>query len=185
MARRCKSCGAPLGRLDHREDAPAPEPPVATRRGAPALAGALAAIAAVLWIVVAVQHRTSTAPPPPVAGPGTGSGGRGDAVDPRPPVPSALVNAKVAAMFGAICRHEITCGIGVGFESSCDYIEDTMKQMPAALGVGSCAGFDATEATRCLAEISTRSCDDFAKALDVLSLQQALDRITSCRRVCR
>src|SRR4051812_46651784 len=142
-----------------------------------ALALAMAGLAAVL-LTVAIVRRCGTEPA--VVASGSGSGG-GDGVMARP-LPQSLIDASMAAMFGAVCRHEVKCGIGT--PDRCDYIEATMKQMPKELAIKPCKQLDVDEAQRCIAELATRSCADFAKSLDVLDLQAALDRVRTCRRAC-
>jgi len=134
--------------------------------------------------MVALHHRRGSAAP-------VSEDSRDDAgtdladVRPRPPVAGTLVDEQIAAMFGSACRHAVKCGIGVGFATRCDYIEDTMKKMPKALGIGDCTTFDDAEAKKCILALAAMSCaDDFAQALDIPSLQRALGRIQSCRRAC-
>lgn len=112
----------------------------------------------------------------------TGSGsGDSDDVLPRPQ-PQALIESTIVSMFDAVCRHEVACGIGDA--AACANVVSTMKQMPKTLAIKPCARVDADEAARCIDELRTRSCDDFAKSLDVLDLQAALDRVRTCRRAC-
>jgi len=143
-----------------------------------ALALAIAGVACVV-LTVAIVKRCRGDETPAVT---TGSGSaESDGVLPRPP-PQSLIDATLAQMFGAVCRHEVKCGIGDA--ERCDYIESTMKQMPKELAIRPCKSLDTDEAKRCIAELETRSCEDFAKSLDVLDLQAALDRVRSCRRAC-
>ena len=143
-----------------------------------ALAVALAALAAVL-LPLSILRRCRAQDSAPV-GAGSSAGSSEEVLP--PPAPQSLIDSTVASMFGAICRHQVKCGIGT--LERCDYVESTMKQMPKSLSVRPCPDLDVGEAKRCLEDIAVRSCDDFAKSLDVVDLQLALDRVRSCRLAC-
>ncbi|MBA3460391.1 MAG: hypothetical protein H0T46_10550 [Deltaproteobacteria bacterium] len=145
-----------------------------------ALAIALAALAAVLLPLSILRRCRSSADGSGAVSEGSGSGSAENVLP--PPAPQSLIDSTVASMFGAICRHQVKCGIGT--LDRCDYVESTMKQMPKSLSVRPCPDLDVGEAKRCLEDIAVRSCDDFAKSLDVLDLQLALDRVRSCRLAC-
>lgn len=169
-----------VGRRDLDDD----EPPaiIAPRPTRLPLIAVVLAVAAALLLVVAVLRRHATIETTAETEAGSGSAGEVPP-PPPPPVVNPLADQAVAAMFGAVCRHEVACGIGdLG---RCDYIETTMKQMPKTFAIQPCLDFDEAAAKQCLDELAARSCEDFAKSLDVLDLKQALDRITSCRRTCR
>ncbi|MBL9017313.1 MAG: hypothetical protein JNL83_24205 [Myxococcales bacterium] len=141
-------------------------------RSLPAVAVAMAALAAVL-LPLAIARRcdepAADAPPPP----------------PRRPAPPAVPDdALVAAMFGASCRHQIACGIGVGKEDRCAFIEDTMRRMPKGFALRPCDRIDVAEAHRCIDDLAKRDCRDFAPSLALPDLQAALDRVPSCRLAC-
>lgn len=136
-------------------------------RSLPALALAMAALAAVL-LPIAIVRRCSdgqVASPPP-----------------RPRRSPPQDEATVVAMFGAVCRHEVSCGLG-NLER-CEYIETTMRKMPKDFALRPCDQLDEAEARRCIAELAARDCNDVATSLDVLALQAVLDRIPSCRLAC-
>ena len=140
-------------------------------RSLPALAIGMAVLAAVL-LPIAVARRcgepTEEAPPAPPP--------------PRPAPPPVRDDALVAAMFGAVCRHQVACGIGD--LERCTYVEDTMRRMPKDFAIRPCDRVDEAEARRCIAELEARDCLVLAKSLDVLDLQLALDRVHSCRMAC-
>jgi hypothetical protein len=154
-------------------------PGVPTNRLA-ALAIALAAVAVVLLPLSVLRRCRGTADE---SGPVTVGSGSESAEVPLPrPAPQSLIDSTVATMFGAICRHQVKCGIGT--LDRCDYVESTMKQMPKSLAVRPCPYLDVADAKRCIDDIAVQSCGDFAKSLDVLDLQLALDRVRSCRLAC-
>ena len=140
------------------------------RRALPSLALAMAALAAVRLPIAIVRRCRAPAgetPPPPPPPRNT----------PLPPL-----HSDVAAMFGAMCRHQVTCGVGA--LDRCTYIEDTMRKLPAKLAIRPCDGLDVAEARRCIEELATRGCTDRTTSLDVLALQTALDRVQPCRLAC-
>jgi hypothetical protein len=148
VARHCKHCQAVLGRRDLIDE---PVVPVEARRRSrlPIIAVALAGAAAVL-LVVALVRRGQAVETVALGGSGEGSGsetlGR--------PAPETLVDPAVVAMFTAVCRYEVGCG--VGSLQQCVQIE--LSSLP--------------------------SCREFAKSLAINDLQEALDRVTPCRRAC-
>jgi hypothetical protein len=144
----------------------------------PIVAVAMASVAAVL-LVVALVRRSAT-PDPAV----TGSGSSGSASDDLgAPTPESLVDPAVVAMFVAVCRYEVGCG--VGSLVTCDQIERTMRQMPKKLQYKPCTTVNEALAKQCVVTLgSLPSCRDFAKSLALTDLQHALDRVTPCRRAC-
>jgi len=99
------------------------------------------------------------------------------------PSPDTLVDPAVVAMFGAVCRYEVGCG--VGSLTTCEKVERTMRQMPRKLALRPCDPVNEDLAKQCIATLgSMPSCRDFAKSLAIYDLQQALDRVTPCRRAC-
>ena len=137
-------------------------------RSLPAVALAMAALAAVLLPIAIARRCSHPAEAPPL---------------PLPPTPPTMPDeGLVAAMFGAVCRHEVGCGTGDLVR--CAYVEDTMRKMPKELAVRPCERLDTAEARRCITELATRDCKDSAKSLDVLQLQAALARVRSCRLAC-
>jgi hypothetical protein len=148
-------------------------------RSLPALALALAALAAVL-LPIAIARRCggveSPSEPPPS---GSGAAPVPPLTDPAPaPAPDDVL---YAAVFGAACRHAVSCGTGE--LSRCAFVEDTMRRMPRALGLKSCE-LDQAEARSCIAALAGRDCAGAARSLDVLALRAALERIDPCRRAC-
>ncbi len=176
IARHCKHCHAVLGRRDVMEE---PVLPVERRRTRlPIIAMALASAAAVLLAVALV--RRGGVPEQAAAG-GSGSGGASD--DLGRPAPDTLVDPAVVAMFAAVCRFEVGCG--VGSLEQCVQIERTMRQMPRKLSIKSCPKVDEVLAKQCVMTLrSISSCRDFAKSLAIVDLQEALDRVAPCRRAC-
>lgn len=177
VARHCKHCHAALGRRDVVAE---PVRPVdQARRGRlPIIAVALASVAAVL-LVVALVRRGRSAEPVVGGGASDGSGSENLGV----PAPETLVDPLVVAMFVAVCRYEVGCG--VGSLVTCNQIEQTMRQMPKKLSIKSCPTVNEDLAKQCVVTLgSLPSCRDFAKSLAVIDLQKALDRVTPCRRAC-
>jgi hypothetical protein len=176
VARHCKHCHAVLGRRDVMDE---PVVPVEARRRSrlPIIAVALASVAAVL-LVVALVRRGRTAEP--AVGPGSSGSGSDDL---GAPAPESLVDPAVVAMFVAVCRYEVGCG--VGSLVTCDQIERTMRQMPKKLQYKPCTTVNEDLAKQCVTTLgSLPSCRDFAKSLALTDLQHALDRVTPCRRAC-
>ena len=154
-----------------------PVVPVAAKKSRlPIVAAVMASIAAVL-LVVAVARRGRTAEPV-----SAGSGSASEKVE--RPDPDSPVDPAVVAMFVAVCRYEVGCG--VGSLVTCDQIEKTMQQMPRKLAYKSCDTLDQNLAKQCVAALSVRnpSCRDFAKSLALTDLQHALDAVAPCRRAC-
>ncbi len=177
VARHCKHCRAVLGRRDLMDE---PVVPALARRRSrlPILAVALASVAAVL-LVVALVRRGGTMEP--AGGDVSGSGSTSD--DLGKPAPDALVDPAVVAMFEAVCRYEVGCGIGS--PEQCVRIERTMRQMPKKLSIKSCPKVNEDLAKQCVMTLrSLPSCREFAKSLAIIDLQEALDRVTPCRRAC-
>jgi hypothetical protein len=172
-----------LGRRDLDEPVPIATTEAPRPSRLPILAIALAGVAAVLLVVAVLRrHGATTDNSGPTPGSDRPVGSDGTMAGPIAPARSPLVDDALASMFGAVCRHEVACGIGdLG---RCDYVETTMRQMPKSLGLKPCATFDETAAKRCLSELAARSCDDHTKSLAIQDLADALDRVTNCRRAC-
>ena len=162
-----------------------PRPPGASKL--PIVALALAGAAVVLLAIAVLRRHAAGSGAGDIAA-GSGSqilaGSAGSAtVDPWGAAPANQAgNDGLASMFGAVCRHLVTCG--VGDLGRCDFIETTMRQMPPSLQLRPCRTFDPAEAKRCLSEVAAAACDDKVKSLDVPALAIVLDRIASCRRAC-
>ncbi len=165
-----------LGRRDLTDEPVVPE---RRPRVLPVVAIALASTAAVLIVVALVRRGGITEP----AG-GSGSAGRGSGSEPLGrPLPETLVDPQIVAMFGAVCRYEVGCGVGSA--ATCDQIEATMRQMPKKLSIKNCPKVNEDLAKQCVATLrSLPSCREFAKSLAITDLQDALDRVTPCRRAC-
>lgn len=177
VARHCKHCHAVLGRRDLMDE---PVVPAEQRRRSrlPIIAVALAGTATVL-LVVALVRRGGTAEPVGTDGSGTGS----ESDNLGRPAPETLVDPAVVAMFEAVCRYEVGCG--VGSLDQCVQIERTMRQMPKKLSIKSCPKVNEDLAKQCVMTLrSLPSCREFAKSLAIVDLQEALDRVTPCRRAC-
>ena len=177
VARHCKHCHAVLGRRDVTEERVVPVE-LRPRSRLPVVAAALSAVAAVLLVVALV--RRGRAPHSGVGSAGSG-GSASDSLG--TPAPETLVDPSVVAMFVAVCRYEVGCG--VGSLVTCRQIEETMRQMPKKLSIKSCPNVNEDLAKQCVATLgSLPSCREFAKSLAIVDLQQALDRVTPCRRAC-
>ncbi len=168
-----------LGRRDVMDEPAVPVAPARARR-LPMIALALASLAAVL-LVVALVRRAGHGEPETGGSAGSNDGPGLDHLG--KPSPDALVDPAVVAMFGAVCRYEVGCG--VGSLPTCDKVERTMRQMPKKLSLRPCDHVNEDLAKQCVATLgSMPSCRDFAKSLAIYDLQQALDRVTPCRRAC-
>lgn len=144
----------------------------------PIIAVALASVATVLLVVALVRRGRATEP---AGGDGSGSGSASE--DLGKPAEETLVDPAVVAMFAAVCRYEVGCGIGS--PEQCVQIERTMRQMPKKLSIKSCPKVNEDLAKQCVMTLrSLPSCREFAKSLAIIDLQQALDRVTPCRRAC-
>jgi hypothetical protein len=176
VARHCKHCQAVLGRRDLMDE---PVVPVETRRSRlPIIAVALAGVAAVLLVVALVRRGGTTVS---TVSDGSGSDAGSDSLG--RPAPETLVDPAVVAMFEAVCRYEVGCG--VGSLQQCAQIERTMRQMPKKLSIKSCPKVNEDLAKQCVMTLrSLPSCREFAKSLAIGDLQEALDRVTPCRRAC-
>lgn len=179
VARHCKHCQAVLGRRDLMDEPIAVSAPP-RKRLLPIAAVALASAAAVLLVVAVVRRGETEAPMSD--GSGSGTGATNDNLG--RPLPEALVDPAVVAMFGAVCRYEVGCGVGSA--PTCDQIEATMRRMPKKLSIKNCANVNEDLAKQCVATLrSLPSCREFAKSLAIPDLQDALDRVTPCRRACQ
>ncbi|MEO7092251.1 MAG: hypothetical protein ABI175_03300 [Polyangiales bacterium] len=179
VARHCKHCHAVVGRRDLMDEPVVPVEVARRRRALPIAAVALAAVAGVLLVVALV--RRGAGPEPVMASDGSGDGSGNDQLG--KPSPETLVDPAIVAMFGAVCRFEVGCGVGTA--AQCEQIERTMRQMPKKLSIKSCPKVNEDLAKQCVKTLETwPSCREFAKSLAIVDLQDALDRVTPCRRAC-